>query len=298
MASELDRINRSVWKSPRVLGIFARREGFIDHGEELVIERAGREMRGQPILDIGIGAGRTVPLLHAFSSDYVGIDYLDDVVRLARSRHPGVRIDRADARDLSRFADDTFALVVFSFNGIDGVAHADRGSVLSEMHRVLRDGGLLAYSTHNLEYRSAGRRPWDRDWRRVIAEPGRAISYAVRVPRKVRSYRRLRGLNEYGDGWASLVAPAYDFGVVWHHITLAASLRELRAAGFTSTVEVYGESSYITRATTHVLGHAAFDPAPTTSDSRWLYLLARKPTSPASDSPGGPRHSSSGPGPA
>jgi len=295
MGPEVDHINRSVWKSPRVLRIFARREGFIDHGEELVIERAAREMRGQPILDIGIGAGRTVPLLRAVSSDYIGIDYLEEVVRLARSQHAGVRIDRADARDLSRFADDTFALVVFSFNGIDGVAHADRRTVLSEIHRVLRSGGLFAYSTHNLDYRSAGRRPWDRDWRRVIAEPRRAIGYAARLPRKIRSYRRLRGLNEYGDGWASLVAPAYDFGVVWHHVTLAEALRELRASGFTSTVEVYGESSYITTATEPAIMHAALDPTPTTSDSRWLYLLARKPTAQAPDPSS---YSPSSPGPA
>jgi SAM-dependent methyltransferase len=283
MRPELDDINRSVWKSPRVLGIFARREGFIDRGEELVFERAARETRGQPILDIGIGAGRTVPLLRAVSTDYVGIDYLEEVVRLARSRHPGVRIERADARDLSRFADDTFALVVFSFNGIDGVAHADRRTVLAEIHRVLRSGGLFAYSTHNLDYRSAGRRPWDRDWRRVMAEPRRTISYAARLPRKIHSYRRLRGLNEYGDGWASLVAPAYDFGVVWHHVTLAEALRELGKSGFTSSVEVYGETSYITNAE-HAMVHSGFDPTPLTRDSRWLYLLARKPATLAPDS--------------
>ena len=134
-------------------------------------------MRGQPILDIGIGGGPDGSL--ATDVEFGLCRHRlprRQVVRLARSRHPGVRIDRADARDLSRFADDTFALVVFSFNGIDGVAHADRGTVLSEMHRVLRSEGLFAYSTHNLDYRSAGRRPWDRDWRRVIAEPRRAMA--------------------------------------------------------------------------------------------------------------------------
>ena len=287
MTTELDRINRSVWRSARVLDIFARREGFIDHGEALVIERVAQEARDQPILDIGVGGGRTVPLLRALSSDYVGVDYLDEVVALARSRHPGVRIDRADARDLSAFADDAFALVVFSFNGIDGVAHADRRKIYSEIHRVLRRGGLFAYSTHNLDHRSAGRRPWDRDWRRdwrrVIDEPRRAISYAVRLSHEILSYRRLRALNLYGDGWASMVDPAYDFGVVWHYVTLAEALRELREAGFTSTVEVYSESSFITTVAEHSATYARLDPRPNTSDSRWLHLLARKPGREAPD---------------
>jgi len=171
--------------------------------------------------------------------------------------------------------DDTCALVVFSVNGIDGVGPADRGTVVSGIHRVLRLGGMLASSTHILDDRSAGRRPWDRDWRRAIAEPGRAISSAVRDPPKVRSDRRRGGLNAYGDGWASLVARPYDVGVVWHHITLAASLRAFGEAGFTGTVDVHGESSDITTAT----GHAAFDRAPSTSESGWRCVHARPPAS-------------------
>jgi hypothetical protein len=61
--------------------------------------------------------------------------------------------------------DDTCALMVFSVNGIDGDGPADRGTVVSGIHRVLRLGGMLASSTHLLDDRSAGRRPWGRDWR-------------------------------------------------------------------------------------------------------------------------------------
>ena len=82
------------------------------------------------------------------------------------------------------------------------------------------------------------------------------------------------------------------------HVTLAASLRELRESGFTSTVEVYGESSYITTATEHAMRHAALDPSPSTSDSRWLYLLARKPIRPAPDPQTDSSYSPSSPGPA
>src|SRR5947209_2889570 len=145
MASALDRINRAVWGSGRVLGEFARRDGWTDAGEERAMRRIAPAAQGQPVLDIGVGAGRTVPYLRALSEDYVGIDYIEETVRVARARHPDARIERADARDLSAFAEGSFAVVVFSFNGIDGVAHEERRDVFGAVHRVLRPGGLFAY---------------------------------------------------------------------------------------------------------------------------------------------------------
>jgi hypothetical protein len=52
-------------------------------------------------------------------------DYLEEMVSLTRSRYPEARIELADARDLSVFADSTFGLAFFSGNGVDGVAHLE-----------------------------------------------------------------------------------------------------------------------------------------------------------------------------
>jgi SAM-dependent methyltransferase len=40
--------------------------------------------------------------------------------------------------------------VLFSFNGIDYVDHGDRLGILREIHRVLKPGGWLVFSSHNL----------------------------------------------------------------------------------------------------------------------------------------------------
>src|SRR5436190_16523054 len=90
--SSLDLLNKRVWASPVTLDLFTRRAGWIDRGEALVMQRIAQEARGKPILDLGVGAGRTLPYLASLSRDYIGVDYLAEMVRLTRSRYPNARV--------------------------------------------------------------------------------------------------------------------------------------------------------------------------------------------------------------
>jgi SAM-dependent methyltransferase len=262
---EPERINADVWRSSEVLGIFAGREGCIDAGEAMLLERIAAEAERGPILDIGVGGGRTIPLLSGAGEGYVAVDYLQEMVALAREQHPGVRVEQADARDLSEFEDESFGAVLFSFNGIDGIAHEDRAAVHRAVMRVLRPGGIYVYSTHNLDFCCAGRPPWDRSWWDLDNGPRAALAYAARLPRRSRSYRRLRGLTVPGDGWAILVGSAYDFSVLWHHVKPEEARAELRRAGYSEEAEMYSSNGE------RITGGADTDGTP------WLYLLARKP---------------------
>src|ERR1700704_2951163 len=76
------------------------------------------DVRGRPILDLGVGAGRTVEPLTALSPDYIGVDYVEEMVALCRKRYPTVRFSHADARSLSDLHDNSFALIMFGCNGI------------------------------------------------------------------------------------------------------------------------------------------------------------------------------------
>jgi len=120
-AALMDEINRAAWQTRASVRSFARLEGFTDDGERAALASIAHEVHDEPILDLGVGAGRTVPILRSLSDDYTAIDYTPELVMACRHKHPNARILHGDARDLSCFPAETFKLVVFSFNGIDAV---------------------------------------------------------------------------------------------------------------------------------------------------------------------------------
>lgn len=238
MASEADELNQAAWRDRRTIDIFVRRSGFFRPAEALVMERLALAARDEPVLDIGVGGGRTSEFLTQITSDYLGIDYIPELVEAARRRLPGVRLEVMDARNLSPIPSGRFAAVVFSVNGIDGMSHRDRAQVLAEASRVLRPGGWFAYSTQNLDFARSGlrRRP---DPRRAIRHPRRSLSFLRKVIRERFDRRRLRHVGEAGEGWAMIVSHAYGHPVVWHHVTRAEVVRELTQAGLGADPEIY-----------------------------------------------------------
>ncbi len=239
----IDAANQRVWSQPSVRHWLGGLSGFVDQGEQSAFQRIADEVRDQPILDIGVGAGRTIPMLSGLSAQYVAIDYQPEMVAHARARYPSVDIQVGDARDLSRFDDASFALVAFSYAGIDAVDRDGRARVLREAHRVLRKDGIFWFSTLNKDGRSPHDRPWG------LYGPGRqngmvrTVIAQLRLLKQVLSslynYARLRHLRREGDGW--LVAPfmAHDFGLVVHYTTLANQRIELEKAGFRPQLEVF-----------------------------------------------------------
>jgi ubiquinone/menaquinone biosynthesis C-methylase UbiE len=102
------------------------------------------------VLDIGIGGGRTTALLAPKAKHYVGIDYAPEMVEAAKERFPAHDIRWGDATNLSDFADASFDVTLFSFNGIDCVGSNERDRALQEMFRVTVPHGLVIFSAHNL----------------------------------------------------------------------------------------------------------------------------------------------------
>ena len=126
--------------------------------ERVIFDTAiGAALSHGDLLDLGVGGGRTTMELAHRCQRYVGADYAEPMVRACRERFSdlivrhGLRFDVVDARAMP-YEDASFDIVLFSFNGIDLVGADARATALAECRRVLRPGGHLVYSSHNLNW--------------------------------------------------------------------------------------------------------------------------------------------------
>jgi alpha-beta hydrolase superfamily lysophospholipase/SAM-dependent methyltransferase len=233
-ARVMDQINRDAWREPSAVRRYRSSEGWTDRGERAALATVAAAAKGQPILDLGVGGGRTVPLLRAISHDYTAVDYTPELVEACKARYPDALVLHGDARDLSRFADGSFQLAVFSYNGIDSVNSEDRIAILRGVHRVLRPGGAFVFSAHNREG------PGPREGfsfgvdltRNPLKLAARVAGRALHATRSLRNYRRYSKLAYEGAGFSIANASANDHGILVHYATLGYQLRQLQVAGF------------------------------------------------------------------
>ena len=268
-----DTRNQATWTRPEVGSYFSSLDGFSDVGEKAALQRVRERMEGGPILDLGIGAGRTTSLLQAISPDYLGIDYLPSMVKLAQANHPGARVQTGDARALEGLPDAHFSLVCFSYNGIDAISHADRARVLSAVHRVLRPGGRFLFSTLNLDGPEAHDRPWNPYVGKTRNPLRKAVWLGQRLwefPVSLINWSRIRNEGEQGAGYSVAPLSAHHFGILAHFTTLERQLEELKTHGFAPSVEVFDSER-----------GEPVRPDMRTSAVRWFHLIAQKPELPA-----------------
>jgi SAM-dependent methyltransferase len=281
----MDDTNRRVWAKLDVLRAFgagetSRTEWWSDAGERAALLAIADEVRGAPILEVGVGGGRLIPMLRLLSAAYVGIDYTPEMVSLCHRLHPDVDIRLGDVRDLSSFADESFALVVFTFNGIDAIDHVDRFIALCEIRRVLRPGGMVLFSTHNrlgpcyraTPWRPAGspsRGSWSPAYR-LFSWAGQRVLHPAGPLRSLGNWLRLRRLGHDAGTWAIAPVEAHDFELLIHYTTFDGELDELSRAGFQAVAVFDAERG------APVTSEAA------TRDVRYFHFIARAAqTSPA-----------------
>jgi SAM-dependent methyltransferase len=264
-----DRINQQAWRSRSARRRYGTASDWTDPGEAAAMAWLAEEVRGQPILDVGVGGGRTVPLLRALSDDYTAVDYMPEMVDLCRRNHPGVRVLQMDARDLSRFADRSFALVMFSFNGIDAVDYSGRLAILREFARVLRPGGVVLFSTHNRQGPS-----YRETLSHFVRLPHLSLNpiavgidtarVLCNLPLATFNYLRHSRLNRECDGYAVRVCAAHRFGIVIVYTDLATQTQTLAELGLSIAV-VFGN-----------LDDTPVRDGQNLRDVSWFHVIARK----------------------
>jgi SAM-dependent methyltransferase len=238
-----NRIAYSVEENMRVDAL----SGFNCAGESAALVTAAGVVRGTPILDIGVGAGRTVELMALLSDDYTGIDYVAARVANCRRRFPTRRFEEGDARAL-RYADEAFGLTLFSFNGIDTLDHEDRMVALLQMRRVTSIDGLVVFSTLNINGGIYREKPWqthppgqpvDRSARAAAHLALRNARDPGRFARRLRNYRATAGLAENHPGWGMAALSFLDFTVV-NHFTSLSQLHSDLVSVMLSPLAIYG----------------------------------------------------------
>jgi ubiquinone/menaquinone biosynthesis C-methylase UbiE len=196
-------------------------------GEQAVFEIVRKTFPEPDMLDIGIGAGRTTVELGPKCRSYLGLDYSDAMVAEARSICGNqFSISHADARDMGQISAGSYDFVLFSFNGIDYVPHADRLDILAEIRRVCRPGGFFAFSTHNLcevkrDFAPRRARP------KALAKS--LLQHALNFPLDAKVKQPYAILN---DG-------AHNFGLWTYYVRPDEQIRQLRDAGF-GEVRLFG----------------------------------------------------------
>lgn len=226
----------------RLLSWWFQRRTELLAPEASILRRLGPGLSNAEILDIGVGGGRTTAHLVRLSPKYTGIDYSPRMISRCKARYPALSFEVCDARDLSRFGDGRFDLVLFSFNGLDYVSHPERLKVLGEIRRLLSKGGAFIFSSHNRDF-ARTKRPWDLTHLPLGISPvrnplkffGRVVSYPIGIKNYVVNRRREWHSEEY----AILNDAANNYQMLTYCISVERQIAQLTSAGY-AAIDVVG----------------------------------------------------------
>ena len=203
--------------------------------ERAALDSVAAQFRGAALLDLGVGAGRTVKPLLEISSNYIGIDYSPEMIAACQRRYPDVHFALGDARHLSMVADSTIGLAMFSCNGISMVGHEDRLKILREVYRTLRPGGACVLTTYNQDSRdhTAGFQfpefEFSSNPARLLV---RAARFALATANRTYNWCRHQRHAVRGSEYSIINDVCHDYGVMLYYISLANQRRQLETCGF------------------------------------------------------------------
>ena len=258
--TDISRSNRKRYRASPMVRKYQGPSGLFP-AETQILAALAPTIHKRPVLDLGVGTGRTAPDLATLSGDYLGLDYAPRMIQAARKAHPDLRFAPGDARNLAHLPAEHFALVLFSFNGLDYIDHTGRMRALAEIRRVLAPGGYFVFSSHNAAFTAPP--PYARS--RFVPSPN-PLRTLVRLGHYLMGclhYLRLRPALREGADWSLRVVGERNFSVVAYHIRPQSQVAELETAGF-STEALYAFTG------------EGVSPEKTES-LPWIYYLARKP---------------------
>lgn len=219
------RANDRLWARKSLVQAYANR--ILRPVEVLLLARYRDDLSGR-VLELACGAGRVSGYLAEISPAAHGIDLSPEMVAYCRGRYPKATFSQADLRDPLPLGDASCDAVVGFDNPLDVADDATRGRVLDEIHRVLRAGGLLVLSAHNLAYAPRLTDPL-RLRNLDLPHAGWALlhwpRWQVNRRRVLRSQRTERGYSILND-------ISHDFMALHYYISRENQVAQLAAHGF------------------------------------------------------------------
>ena len=124
------------------------------------------------VLDMACGTGDVSIALKRKGLDVIGADISENMLALARKKAPGIDFRYGDASELP-FADGSFDAVTIAF----GIRNFDkRAQCIRELHRVLKDGGMLAIAEFSIPRNRLWRGIYTLYFKNILPAVGRLVS--------------------------------------------------------------------------------------------------------------------------
>ncbi len=144
---------------------------------------------GDRILDLACGIARTTLRLYELGHIVKGIDSSDVFIKIARKRFPYLDLEVGSYTDICA-PDNSFDHVLISCNGLDcAYPETERIRALGECARVLKRGGTLIFSSHNIKSLY-----WSPNY---MHRPGRLAWWIKNAFRAIKQKDYLRDLRMY-----------------------------------------------------------------------------------------------------
>jgi len=222
--SAVEEHNRRFWSRGTELAFYDSRD--LRPVEVVLLVRHRDALSGR-VLELGSGAGRLTSYLVGIASELHAVDVSAAMLDRCKANAPGAITHLGDLRDLSAFADASFGAIVAPYNVVDVLDDRERGALLDDLRRLLTNGGLLVFSTHNRAAADDIRPPW--------ALPGGGPRARLRWLRTLRqataNHRRLARQEVDAPDHAIRNDSAHDYALLHYYIDRDAQQRQLEAHG-------------------------------------------------------------------
>lgn len=102
------------------------------------------------VLEVACGTGRLSEEIHKYVKEFVGLDYSNDMINIAKSKNADINYIWGDMRNLSEEEIGKFDLVICGFNSLQHLENdEDVMKFLESCYNVLQENGLLIIDIFN-----------------------------------------------------------------------------------------------------------------------------------------------------